>query len=197
MKRLEQSWTVAHPRACQHGCALTAASQTQAPHLVWSLLSFYLHVPTLTLPLSLPFHSCLPSFFLSPPPFTPPLIFHSLWTFHIPAEKSWLPSPTAFAYIRRSVGSVPSAASWRLGAMVGWRRVGNLTHGEKPSLILKSEAGFQSATHSQPGIIISNHIHPCQSGLIFTMFVLVYVLRNVLAVIQPLQSPGIKWFPYS
>ena len=60
-----------------------------------------------------------------------------------------------------------------LEQMVGWRRVGNLTHGEKPSLILKSEAGLQSATHSQPGIITSNRIHPCQSGLIFTMFVLV------------------------
>lgn len=61
MKRLGQSWTVAHPRACQHGCPLTAASQTQAPHLVWSLLSFHLHVPTPAPPLSLPFHSCLPS----------------------------------------------------------------------------------------------------------------------------------------
>ena len=126
MKRLGQSWTVAHPRACQHGCPLTAASQTQAPHLVWSLLSFHLHVPTPAPPLSLPFHSCLPSSFLSPPSFTPPLTFHSLWTFHIPAEKSWLPSPTAFAYIRRRVGSVLSAASW------GHAANGRMKEGREP-----------------------------------------------------------------
>ena len=117
MKRLGQLWTVAHPRACPHGCPLTAAFQTQAPHLVWSLLSFHRHVPTPTLPSSLSFlSSCLPSPFLFPPPFTPLLTFHSLWAFYIPAEKSWLPSPTAFAYIGHSVGSVPSAASWGLGA---------------------------------------------------------------------------------
>lgn len=62
------------------------------------------------------FHSCLPSPFLFPPPFTPLLTFHSLCAFYIPAEKSWLPSLTALAYIGHSVGSVPSAASWGLGA---------------------------------------------------------------------------------
>lgn len=46
----------------------------------------------------------------------------------------------------------------------------DLTHAEKPSLILKNEPRLQSAAHSESRIMVFNCINPCQSGLIFIVF---------------------------
>ena len=54
-------------------------------------------------------------------------------------KEIWLPSLAALAYIRNSVGHVPTAASLGLFADSRMKGGRDLTRGEKPSLILKNE----------------------------------------------------------
>lgn len=112
-----------------------------------------------------------PSTFMCPPPpchhpslFTPPSPAPFSFPLHSLLCWPFIPSGP-FTFLLRRAGFLPrqhlliSDTVWAVSPllpvgdfeqMVGWRVVRNLTHGEKPTLILKSVAGLQSECHSLP-----------------------------------------------